>query len=194
MLLSQHHKSYKVIKNFVDVKDIDIFLNDIRDKDSFFAENIAGGTVNRKYLRLDETDHFSDIHLKYYFKIAETLGIKLPRVDHYLGILYSVISSGGNIHVHRDTKWPYESVDDFINFRFNLMLKRGEGQGYNPIIEDEEINVNTGDAWCFPASISSHRTDIILDSEDRCVIQYGFLVTRKEFDDILSTLRKYGNY
>ena len=193
-MLNQHHKLYKVIKNFVDAKDIDIFFNDMRDKDSFFVENTAGNTVNRKYLRLDETDHFSDIHLKYYFKIAKTLGIKLPRVDHYLGILYSRIGHGGNIHAHKDTLWPYESVDDFINFRFNLMLNRGEGQGYNPIIEDEEINVNTGDAWCFPASISKHWTKPILASEDRCVIQYGFLVTRREFDDKLSMLWKYGNY
>lgn len=187
-------KPYKVFKDFVEKKDIDIFLADVYLKEPYFHNNSIANTINRRGLRLDETEHFSDIHLKYYFKIAKTLGIKLPRVDHYLGILYSRIGHGGNIHAHKDTLWPYESVDDFINFRFNLMLKRGEGQGYNPIIEDEEINVNTGDAWCFPASISFHRTEPILASEDRCVIQYGFLVTRKEFDDKLSPLWKNGNY
>lgn len=175
-----------VFKNFVEEDDINVFLEDVYKKQSFFKKNEINGTVNRQGLRLDETEFFEDIHLKYYFKIGQTLGFKLPRVDHYLGILYSRISQGGNIHAHRDRLWPYESEHDFINFRFNLMLNRGEGPGYNPIIEEKEIEVNTGDAWCFPASINSHRSEIIQDTKDRIVIQYGFLVTRKEYDDKLT--------
>lgn len=184
---------YKIFKSFIEKGDIQDLLDPVYSKEQLFRWNNIDDTLNRRGLRIDETEHFQDIHLKYYFKIAKIFNFQLPRVDPFLGILYSRIGQGGNIHPHRDRKFPYDTPSEFINFRFNLMLNRGEGQGYNPIIDDEEIEVNTCDAWCFPASTAVHRTEVITDSIDRIVIQYGFMLTIQEFDNISSGLMPSNN-
>ena len=175
--------SVLVHKNFLSEEDRIFFLNHVNKNLANFQNNPNG--PNRKYLRLDNTYFFDQKHFEYLIKISEYLGIKEPKVDPMLGILYSNISKGGFIHLHVDSHPPYHE-NEFVNYRFNLMLNRGDGDSYDPIVRKEKYEVNTGDAWSFPASLYSHETQPVDGEEPRIVLQFGFILHKKEYEHLFN--------
>ena len=173
----------KIHQNFVEESDRVFLLNDIQNRLALFSSNMMG--PNRRYLRIDNTNIYQEIHKKYFDKIVSVLGIKNPEIDPLLGVLYSVISPTGFIHKHVDSQWMYES-GNFVNYRFNLLLQRGAGDGYVPIIRNTKHDVNEGDAWSFPASLYEHETEPVSGPEDRIVMQYGFALNKNEYEKLFN--------
>jgi len=173
----------KIYENFVDETDVNYFLNDITNKFDKFHPNEMG--PHRHFLRINGTEDFQDIHKKYFDKIANTLGIKSPEIDPLLGVLYSVINHDGRIHKHIDSQGIYES-GNFVNYRVNILLQRDSGTGYDPIIRGVKHSVNVGDAWSFPASLYEHETEPVSGSKDRIVLQYGFILHKKEYERLFN--------
>jgi hypothetical protein len=174
----------KIHKNFVEESDRFFLLDDIKERASRFIQNKSG--ANRQLLRLDGTDMYQDIHKKYFDKIVNHLGIKNAEIDPLLGILYSVIHPTGFIHNHIDNQWMYES-GNFVNYRFNLLLQRGDGDGYDPIIQNTKHHIDSGDAWSFPASLYLHGTEPVSGPENRIVIQYGFILHKNEYEKLFNS-------
>jgi len=173
----------KVYKNFVDKSDVDYFLADILSKSIKFQPNGMG--PHRHFLRINGTEDFQEIHKKYFDKIANTLGIKNPEIDPLLGVLYSQIQKDGHIHKHIDSQDIYES-GNFVNYRFNILLQRESGTGYDPIIRGVKHSVNVGDAWSFPASLYEHETEPVSGNKNRIVLQYGFILHKKEYERLFN--------
>ena len=179
--------SVKIHKNFVEESDRRFLITDMKNREADFSINGAG--PNRRFLRIDNTNIYQSIHQKYFDKIVNTLGIKNPEIDPLLGILYSIIRKDGFIHNHIDEQWMY-SDGNFVNYRFNLLLQRGDGTGYDPIIQNVPYNVNVGDAWSFPASLYEHRTEPVSGPEERIVIQYGFALHKKEYKKLIDNINE----
>lgn len=174
----------KIYENFVDESDVNYFLDDISNKFLIeFSPNEMG--PNRHLLRIDNTENFQDIHKKYFDKIADTSGIKNPEIDPLLGVLYSVIRPDGFIHKHTDCQGIYDS-GNFVNYRFNILLQRDSGTGYDPIIRGVKHSVNAGDAWSFPASLYEHETEPVSGNKNRIVLQYGFILHKKEYERLFN--------
>ena len=173
----------KIYENFVEQTDVKYFLEDISNKFNSFVPNGMG--PHRNYLRIDDTENFKDIHKKYFDKIVNTLGIKDAEIDPLLGVLYSVINPNGFIHKHVDSQGIYKS-GNFVNYRFNILLQRDVGDGYDPIIRNVKHNINAGDAWSFPASLYEHETEPVSGRKDRIVLQYGFLLHKKEYERLFN--------
>jgi len=173
----------RIYENFVDESDVKYFLDDILSKFNKFQPNAMG--PHRQFLKINDTEDFQDIHKKYFDKIANTLGIKNPEIDPLLGVLYSVISHDGLIHKHIDSQDIYES-GNFVNYRFNILLQRESGAGYDPIIRGVKHSVNVGDAWSFPASLYEHETEPVSGNKNRIVLQYGFILHKKEYERLFN--------
>lgn len=178
--------SVKVYKNFVKEEHRLLFLEDIKEKDQFFTANPNGPF--RKFLRLDNTNFFNDLHQFYLNKIIERLELPRVKIDPMLGILYSNISKNGFIHTHIDSYPPYDTKE-FVNYRFNLMLNRSIDNSYNPIIDNVSYDVNNSDAWSFAASIQEHKTLPVFEDEPRLVLQYGFLLTKAEYNNVINNVK-----
>ena len=173
----------KIYENFVDESDVKYFLDDILSKFNKFQPNGMG--PHRQFLKINGTEDFQDIHKKYVDKIANTLGIKNPEIDPLLGVLYSVIRPDGFIHKHTDCQDMYES-GNFVNYRFNILVQRESGAGYDPIIRGVKHSVNVGDAWSFPASLYEHETEPVSGNKNRIVLQYGFILHKKEYERLFN--------
>ncbi len=171
----------KIYENFIEESDRLYFLNEIENNFSKFSLNSMG--PNRQYLKIDGTDLFKETHKKYFEKISNILKIKNIEIDPLLGILYSVIKPGGFIHKHLDSQSIYQS-GNFVNYRFNLLLQRGDESGYDPIINGIKYPVKQGQAWSFPASLYEHETEIISGLKNRIVLQYGFLLNKIEYENL----------
>lgn len=174
---------YKIFKNFVEQNDIQLFLNDVEKKQNFFKNNPEGPF--RKYLKLNDTPFYTELHKKYFEKITNILELKRIKIDPMLGILYSIITKGGCIHPHIDSYPPYDK-GHCINYRFNVMLNRNVEKNYNPIIENDSLNIEIGDAWSFPSSLCKHESLVFESEEPRIVIQYGFMLNKSEYENLFS--------
>lgn len=172
---------FRIYKNFIEEEHRLSFLKDVEKNKNHFYDNPNGPF--RKFLRLDDTKFFNNLHNYYLKKISIVLGLDNVRIDPMLGILYSNISKGGFIHLHIDAYPPYDTKE-FINYRFNLMLNRGDEIEYDPVIEEKSYQVNAGDAWSFSSSAYPHQTKILSGDIPRIVLQYGFMLTKQEYEKI----------
>ena len=172
---------FKVYKNFIEEEHRLSFLKDIQENLHNFNKNPNGPF--REFLRIDNTPIFNDIHNLYLSKIVDCLGLNEVRIDPMLGILYSNISKGGFIHLHIDSYPPYDTKE-YVNYRFNLMLNRGTGEEYNPVVENVGYEVNAGDAWSFSASLYEHETKSLFEDTPRIVLQYGFMLDKKQYKNL----------
>jgi len=172
---------FKIHKNFVEEEHCLSFLKDVEENLHNFIENTNGPF--RKFLRLDNTPIFNELHNLYLNKIVDVLGLNNVTIDPMLGILYSNISKGGFIHLHIDSYPPY-NTKEYVNYRFNLMLNRGTGEEYNPIVENVDYQVNAGDAWSFSASSYEHETKPLCEDTPRIVLQYGFMLNKQQYENL----------
>ena len=65
-------------------------------------------------------------------------------------------------------------------------MQRESGTGYDPIVRGAKHSVNAGDAWSFPASLYEHETEPVSGNKDRIVLQYGFVLHKKEYERLFN--------
>lgn len=174
---------FRIYKNFIEEEHRLSFLKDVEKNKNHFYDNPNGPF--RKCLRLDDTNFFNNLHNYYLKKISIVLGLDSVRIDPMLGILYSIITKGGYIHPHIDSYPPYDK-GHFVNYRFNMMLNRNIEKNYNPIIKNNSLDIQIGDAWSFSSSLCEHKTLIFESEEPRIVIQYGFMLDKGEYENLFS--------
>ena len=169
-----------VYQNFIDEIDrlqlkeyaIDLLnSNELKTNHSTFGDY-------RKFKSFYSVEELNAIHKKLYYKICNFLHLENEMIDPKLGMIISVIKPGGYIHNHIDRYPNSPEFSNKRNFRFNVMIERGEDQSYNPIIDQRTISVNKCDAWCFVASKYEHETSVISGPEKRIVYQFGFMIDR----------------
>lgn len=95
-------------------------------------------------------------------------------IPHYL----SVNEPGGAVHLHTDP-----GLDECVNTRFNLMIDKPTGG--EPVVDDEIVPAQAGDAWVFIATKHSHRSLPVIRGW-RIVVSYGFQIPFN--DDRLASL------
>jgi len=87
---------------------------------------------------------------------------------------------GAFVHQHIDS-----APNGFVHVRCNVMLRKPH-QGGNPILDNEEIHVDTGDLWLCLASMELHGSTPILGG-DRLIFSFGGLVPMAQVQKIIST-------
>jgi hypothetical protein len=85
---------------------------------------------------------------------------------------------GAFVHPHIDF-----APDNFVHTRCNLMLKKPK-QGGNPVIDEEEVDVEEGDLWLCLASIENHSSKPIKGGE-RLIFSFGGLVPVEQIEAIV---------
>lgn len=85
---------------------------------------------------------------------------------------------GAFVHPHTDP-----APDGFVHTRCNLMLKKPK-QGGNPILDEEEVNVEEGDLWLCLASMELHSSTPIKGGE-RLIFSFGGLVPINQIQNII---------
>ena len=110
-------------------------------------------------------------------RITKTLSLTNAVVDPVIGFIISYMEPKAFIHKHKDL-YHSEKFTDKINYRFNIMVERGSGETYDPIIDGVYYNIAKGDAWSFNATMCAHETLPIVGPEPRIVYQFGFLVDK----------------
>lgn len=120
-------------------------------------------------------------------RIVDCLNLKQYKhyvIDPLLGFRISILKPGSFIQLHND-KYDNKSVIPskfytYRHIRFNIMVDRDKDISYNPhfIINDSKfsININSGDAWCFPADAIDHFMPFVTGTKDRIVYQFGFAI------------------
>lgn len=95
-------------------------------------------------------------------RISETLEISKDNV--FLQILNQ--EAGGYINPHYDT-----SIDGYITYKCNISVS---SENYDLFIDDDKININELDLYCFEASLYKHWTNPFKGK--RIILSYGFIL------------------
>jgi hypothetical protein len=157
-------------------KNIPLRINSrYKPDDTAHIANHSAPYGTRAAAKLDGTIHSTPLIKVLFDRIVNTLQLRNPVIDPMIGQIVSVIKPGGLIHLHRD-QYIQPEFKHKHNLRFNIMVERGSGNSYNPIIENKGYIVNRCDAWCFSATKYLHRTQTISGPENRVVYQFGFAV------------------
>lgn len=86
-----------------------------------------------------------------------------------------------------DGSYVHEHIDDapsgYVHTRCNLMIKK-PNIGGNPVIDDEEFNVEVNDLWLCLASLEKHRSTPIYGGE-RLIFSFGALIKTDKIKNIL---------
>ena len=150
--LEDHHLKHLISKINGNSYMYDISKTQLTDKLTKFQ---SGGYVMQSEL----PQVFHDL----LDKIATTM--KLPTNQTFLQIVD--MNKGGAIGKHYDA-----SFDGFVNYKCNISVL---AENYDFCIDDEIVNVNETDMYCFEASLYKHWTHKPYTAR-RILLSFGFLI------------------
>jgi hypothetical protein len=136
------------------------------------TSNFIANSYGRRYSKQKTAKFWGDAF--------ECFGLKPAQVEpifqnftghHYL--------DGAFTHEHTDV-----SPKGYDHVRCNLLIKKPVIGG-NPVIDNEEINIDVNDLWICIASRESHKSLPIKDGE-RIIFSFGGLVEKSQIDRIIA--------
>lgn len=180
-------KNHKVVKNFVTNEEINLV------KDFIYSLSVSEQEIKNEHIRevhqelngntwiydITETEisnylsqfqssqnvldinTLPQIFLEIKERISETLEISSDNC--FLQIISQ--KTGGRIKPHYDTGYP-----GYINYKCNVAIQ--SETDYDLIIENDKLNVNQSDLYCFEASLFKHWTEPFKNK--RIILSYGF--------------------
>lgn len=153
----------RIIKNW---KSVDNFVMPSGE----FKQNSA--SYGRKYLK--------HINAPFYEEAFSAFGLKSNRLE---PILHNLIGNhyleGASVHKHRDP-----APAGYVHTRCNWMVKKPKIGG-NPVLDNEEIEVEEGDLWLCLASLEEHSSTPIYGGE-RLIYSFGALVSMEQIEKIIA--------
>ena len=185
-------KNYKKIDSFISIDEkeqILSFINTIKINQSFDNQHIqnvasklngnaymfdlSNNKITEYFTKFQSSNNICNIILPQIFydlinKIS--LYINIPKDNVFLQILDS--DKGGFIHPHYDT-----SLDGYICYKANISVR---SSNYNLYLDNEIIDINEGDLYCFEASLYKHWTDPFISK--RVILSYGFILEYKDLN------------
>lgn len=153
----------RVIKNW---KSIDNFVM----PQGNFEKNNAG--TGRRFLK--------HVHAPFYnesFSAFELVPNELEPV--YQNLIGNHYLEGAFVHKHRDP-----APAGYVHTRCNWMVKKPKIGG-NPVLDNEEIEVEEGDLWLCLASLEEHSSTPIYGGE-RLICSFGALVSMEQIEKIIA--------
>lgn len=179
--------NHQIIRGFLDDKSRDEVIEYVNS----IKENIKLEDHHLKHLisKINGNSYMYDISkteltekLTKYQSGGHVMSDELPQVFHDLiskiSILMNIptnqtflqivhMNTGGIIGKHYDA-----SFDGFINYKCNISVL---SENYDFCIDEEVVNINQSDMYCFEASLYKHWTLKPYTSE-RILLSFGFLV------------------
>lgn len=153
----------RVIKNW---KSVDNFVMPLGD----FKENMV--SKGRRFLKHTDAPFYHES-----FSAFGLISNQLePRFENLIGNHYL---EGASVHKHRDP-----APDGYVHTRCNWMIKKPKTGG-NPVLDDEEIEVEEGDLWLCLASLEDHSSTPIYGGE-RLIYSFGALVSMEQIEKIIA--------
>lgn len=124
-----------------------------------------------------------------YNKVVETMNLNSFNsftADPLIGQIISINLPNSFTQKHTDSynRNKHKLAPYYIgkrHIRFNIMVERGDHLSYRPFVMIEKnkhnpLDVNIGDAWCFPADQIVHFSPHIKGDKMRIVYQFGFAI------------------
>ncbi|HVZ53820.1 MAG TPA: hypothetical protein VG986_17765 [Pseudolabrys sp.] len=82
------------------------------------------------------------------------------------------IAEGGSIHTHRDN-----APRDKMHVRINVLVRKPDA-GCVPVLDEQPIDIDLGDAWICLASQCWHAATPVVGKAPRNVVSYGMRIDR----------------
>lgn len=173
-------KTYQQL-DFDTQKNIFNFVYENYSNDDLFINNGPG----RKFYSTKTQTNFSNVlkeHRRFYFSKLDLVDFKEePRFEIFIG----VNTENGLVHLHKDG-----TEDGFVHFRLNFLVSKPE-QGGNPVIENQEIEVEELEGWINLASEWMHRSTPVVGKKLRIVLSCGALITKKQAEMVVRKCNMY---
>jgi hypothetical protein len=110
------------------------------------------------------------------------------RIEPNYGYMLCYSENGHWVHEHNDPNFYYEGPDEslienkpdgylneVIHTRFNLLISKPT-KGGNPVICDQEYDVEENEVWRCLAGFDKHGTTKVEGSKPRIILSFGFFV------------------
>jgi hypothetical protein len=123
-----------------------------------------------------------DLSIKLWKEKYEELQIYDYEEEPLFGLFLGVNNDGGNVHEHTDPAKLH-----FNHIRLNFMLSKPSNGG-NPVIENQEIEIQEGECWLNIADRWKHKSTPVIGEKDRIVLSLGSLVPEKTVNTIFNNL------
>ena len=156
-------KINRVIKNWKYANDIVI------ENNPFITNNESSG---RRFKMQDTANHYEDAFKEFNLK-PDRLE---PIFKNFIG---NHFADGAAVQGHTDP-----SPEGLVHTRCNLMLKKPL-KGGNPVIDEEELEINKNDLWLCLASLEKHYTTPI-EGGERLIFSFGGLVPIEQIKKIIA--------
>jgi hypothetical protein len=107
-------------------------------------------------------------------RVIDRLGVRHLPEDAYKGSYLSLVTAGGAIHRHRDTRLKIDG-EEYLILRCNVLFARPELGGM-PVIGHTEVDVPDRGMWAFFPTEVLHAATKVAGSAGRGLLSFGFLV------------------
>jgi hypothetical protein len=94
--------------------------------------------------------------------------------DPYKGSFLTSVTSGGDVHTHKDARLPIDGKECAL-YRCNVLVQRPE-MGGMPVIEGTELDIPDRGMWAFHATENVHRATEVDGPVARVTLSFGFVV------------------
>lgn len=162
-------------------KNIFNFVHENYSNDNLFVNNGPGRkfystkipTNFSKFLKEQRQFYFSKLNLN---KFEEE-----PMFETFVGVNIE----NGSVHLHKD-----DTKNGFVHFRLNFLISKPY-QGGNPVIENQEIEVQELESWINLASEWMHKSTPVVGEKPRIVLSCGALITKKQAEMVVEQCNIY---
>ena len=146
---------------------------------SYWKENTASNTFNRKYCTLNKYNIPLTAQLKEYSNyIFSLLNITKQVEEEVFGNFIGVQKEGGFVHPHTDCK----NDRGWEHIRINFLVSKPTGGGM-PIINNEQYTIEEYCSWYNHASKWIHSSSPVIGDIPRIVLSLGAFVSPTELHE-----------
>jgi hypothetical protein len=152
------------------------FVEKFHDSD-FFKTNSTG--TGRKFCIVTKNNLVKEYFNSLMKEKYEQLGIFDAEEEPVIGVFIGTGIENSFVHKHKDPPKP-----GFNHVRLNFLVSKPEIGG-NPIINDEEIEIQEGESWLNVADLWMHGSTTVKGNKKRIVLSIGALVPTQTVENKL---------